>query len=73
MTTPHNTPRPRWSWRKSSRSSGASHGACVELACDGEASALRDSKNPTGPVLVVPTETLTAFVAAAKLSKLDPR
>jgi hypothetical protein len=36
-------------WRKSSYSSGQG-GACVELAHVG---AMRDSKNPTGPVLPV--------------------
>lgn len=40
-------------WRKSSRSSGS--GECVEIAYAGEHAATRDSKNPTGPVLVFPT------------------
>ncbi|SHF64006.1 DUF397 domain-containing protein [Streptoalloteichus hindustanus] len=69
MSTPKTS---RWAWRKSSRSTG--NGQCVEMAfdCDRHVGALRDSKNPEGPALVVPAETLTAFVAAAKLGKLDP-
>lgn len=50
-------------WRKSSRSSGQ-NGACVELANLG---AVRDSKNPTGPVLRV---DLAAFLGAVKVGGL---
>ena len=39
----------RASWRKSSRSNGS--GDCVEVAMTGEMIGLRDSKDPTGPVL----------------------
>lgn len=45
-------------WRKSTRSGSQSN--CVELAAYG---AVRDSKNPTGPVLSV---DITALVAAVK-------
>lgn len=41
-------------WRKSSFSNGEAGSACVEVAFTGPAAALRDSKNPDGPVLVVP-------------------
>lgn len=42
-------------WRKSSRS-GAGQTACVELAHD--YGAVRDSKNPDGPVLTVDIRAL---------------
>lgn len=51
-------------WRKSTRSAG-NNGACVELASLG---AVRDSKNPTGPVL---RADLASLVAAAKAGCLD--
>lgn len=41
-------------WRKSSRSNGGG-GQCVEVAFAREGTALRDSKNPAGGVLVVPS------------------
>lgn len=47
-------------WRKSSYSSGQG-GACVELAFAG---AVRDSKNPTGPVLMV--GDVSTFLRAVK-------
>jgi hypothetical protein len=49
-------------WRKSSYS-GGNGGACIELAYVG---AVRDSKNPTGPVLVFSQTELTEFLATAK-------
>jgi hypothetical protein len=49
-------------WKKSSYSN-ASGGTCVELAYFG---AVRDSKNPDGPVLVVSRAALESFVAAVK-------
>jgi hypothetical protein len=49
-------------WRKSSYSN-ASGGTCVELAYAG---AVRDSKNPRGPVLIVSRAALESFVAYAK-------
>lgn len=49
-----------FSWRKSS-SSGQT-GDCVELGmARTETSAVRDSKNPAGPVLRVDLRTLIAF------------
>jgi hypothetical protein len=45
-------------WRKSS--SSVANGSCVELAYAG---AVRDSKNPAGPVLAV---DVCAFVAAVR-------
>ncbi|MEU8123672.1 DUF397 domain-containing protein [Spirillospora sp. NPDC049024] len=46
-------------WRKSSRS-GSSGGSCVELAGTKGRVAIRDSKEPEGPVLVVPRAALRA-------------
>lgn len=47
-------------WRKSSRSNGDGN-VCVEVAFVSEATAVRDSKNPTGGVLVVPAAGWTRF------------
>ncbi len=47
-------------WRKSGRSGGDGNSNCVELAHD--MSAVRDSKNPGGPVLVVDVRALLADV-----------
>jgi hypothetical protein len=48
-------------WRKSSRSN--SGGNCVEVAVLSAAVAVRDSKDPHGPVLAVPPAAWNAFVA----------
>ena len=51
-------------WRKSSYSGAV--GNCVELSWfDGQAG-VRNSRDPHGPVLVVPTRDLLSFVAGAK-------
>ena len=44
-------------WRKSTRSSNTSD--CVEVTFAGPAVGLRDSKNPTGPILTLPAPALT--------------
>lgn len=56
-------------WRKSSFSGGASEG-CVEVAHLPGAMAIRDSKDPHGPMLVINqarrvTSTLTSMAEAA--------
>ncbi|WP_327034396.1 DUF397 domain-containing protein [Micromonospora ureilytica] len=49
-------------WRKSTRSNG-SGGACVEVAANLPGLvAVRDSKDPAGPVLVFPPNAWRAFV-----------
>lgn len=49
-------------WRKSSYSSDQG-GECVEIAEAPAATvAVRDSKNPTGPVLTIAPATFTAFL-----------
>jgi Domain of unknown function (DUF397) len=57
------TPR----WRKSSYSNG-NGGNCVELSSQPDTTAVRDSKNPDGGVLVFPATAFSAF-----LTSLDPR
>ena len=57
-------------WRKSSYSGGA--GNCVEIA-GGRSGAVgvRDSKNPTGPVLLFTPRTWRAFIAGVKNGEFD--
>lgn len=47
-------------WRKSSYS-GAT-GECVEIGWPDDAVAVRDSKNPDGPILMVSTRAWTVFL-----------
>ncbi|OKI89355.1 DUF397 domain-containing protein [Micromonospora sp. CB01531] len=57
------SPRPAATgWRKSSHS--GDEGACVEMATLPEAVAVRDSKDPAGPVLVFSPAAWTAFTGA---------
>jgi hypothetical protein len=51
-------------WRKSTHSGTSENGECVELAAHG---AVRDSKNPDGPVL---NADITALVAAVRLGQI---
>jgi hypothetical protein len=51
-------------WRKSTYTGGADGQNCVELASQG---AVRDSKNPAGPILSV---DVTALVAAVKTGQI---
>ncbi|MGI5204606.1 DUF397 domain-containing protein [Spirillospora sp. CA-108201] len=52
------------SWRRSSRST-SSGGNCVELADAAGAVAVRDSKDPTGPVLLLPRAALRTALDSA--------
>ncbi|NKI42997.1 DUF397 domain-containing protein [Streptomyces physcomitrii] len=67
MTT--ETPR----WFTSSYSSNG--GQCVEVATNLHAThghiPVRDSKNPTGPVLDLPTPAFTSFVTGVKSGGFD--
>lgn len=52
-------------WRKSSRSTGT--GQCVEVARNlSGVVAIRDSKNPSGPALIIDSNDWTAFVAGVR-------
>jgi hypothetical protein len=57
------------SWKKSSRSGAAGH--CVEIAFVGQATAVRDSKDPNGPALVFTPAEWDAFVGGAKDGEFD--
>jgi hypothetical protein len=57
------------SWRKSSRSAAAGH--CVEVAFVGQATAVRDSKDPDGPALVFTPAEWDAFLEGAKHGEFD--
>ncbi|WP_188188584.1 DUF397 domain-containing protein [Nonomuraea sp. SYSU D8015] len=57
-------------WRKSSLSGGA--GECVEFAVSAGGEVLvRDSKNPTGPVLTFTKAEWRAFIGGVRNSEFD--
>jgi hypothetical protein len=58
-------------WRKSRRS--VNNGACVEVASARSAVAVRDSVDPSGPMVRYPARTWQAFIAATKTGGLDFR
>jgi hypothetical protein len=57
-------------WRKSSRS-GPYSDNCVEVAFVDSAVALRDSKDPTGPILLFTPEEWLAFVGGTRDGEFD--
>ncbi|MGM1058221.1 DUF397 domain-containing protein [Saccharothrix sp. Mg75] len=56
-------------WRKSTRSNTGGNGNCVEVALDGRAALVRDSKNPAGPTVAL--ADWPAFLTAAKQGAYD--
>jgi hypothetical protein len=56
-------------WRKSSRSAG--NGACVEVAATLDVVAVRDSKDPSGPILQFGTKTWREFVGSVRAGTFD--
>lgn len=49
-------------WRKSSFSGGGTNDECVEVALVGDTTAMRDSKNRTGEVLLLPPTAWTSLL-----------
>ena len=56
-------------WIKSSRSS--STGQCIEVAAILPGVAVRDSKNPGGPALLLDPAAFAAFTSAVKTGHLE--
>lgn len=65
----NDTPLSSAAWRKSSYSGGGQQ--CVELADLGAVTAVRDSKDPDGPVLQFPRAHMAAFITAVKKGRFD--
>ena len=58
------------SWRKSSYSAG-NGGACVEIAKTVNHIAVRDSKDPSGPMLIFSSGGWAAFLVDARNGEFD--
>ncbi|MGH3825479.1 MAG: DUF397 domain-containing protein [Pseudonocardiaceae bacterium] len=57
-------------WRKSSRSNGGVEGNCVEVAALPNLVAMRDSKDPAGPVLAFTRAEWRAFLGGVRTGEL---
>ncbi|MFC4053524.1 DUF397 domain-containing protein [Actinomadura syzygii] len=57
-------------WRKSTRSN-SSPAECVEVAALPTQVAIRDSKDPSGPRLILSAETWRSFTAQARAGAYD--
>jgi hypothetical protein len=55
-------------WRKSSRST---NNGCVEVALVGDRVAVRDSKDPAGPVLVFTAHEWASFLGGVRDGEFD--
>ncbi|MGQ0840850.1 DUF397 domain-containing protein [Actinokineospora sp.] len=55
-------------WRKSTRSTNTSN--CVEVAFPGAVAAVRDSKNPAGPALLMPAASVTALLTTVRAESI---
>lgn len=58
-------------WRKSSRSNGGGEGDCVEVAELPDLVAMRDSKDPAGPILAFTRIEWRSFLRAVRAGDLD--
>ncbi|MFI0464493.1 DUF397 domain-containing protein [Saccharopolyspora sp. 5N102] len=56
-------------WRKSSRSAQGSE--CVEVGATAEFAAVRDSKNPTGPALLLALNQFATMLRAVQAGRFD--
>ena len=61
---------PHASWHKSSRSNGEGGGACVEVAGLPGRVAMRDSKDPAGPVLAFAHVEWQSFLSSVRAGAL---
>jgi hypothetical protein len=60
-------------WRKASYS-GGNGGGCVEVACPGTAIvAVRDSKDPDGPKLLISSPIWQTFAQRVRTAEQGPR
>ncbi|MER6816667.1 DUF397 domain-containing protein [Spirillospora sp. NPDC000708] len=58
-------------WRKSSRSATSDNTDCVEVAQLARNIGVRDSKNPAGPKIALPSAEFRALVDAVKHGDYD--
>ena len=61
----------RVTWRKSSRSKDGHEGECVEVAELPDRVVMRDSKDPTGPILAFTNTEWSAFLSGIRVADFD--